>query len=253
MSGISVITLTLNEERNITECLESVSWADQRIVIDAGSTDRTLELARRQTDDVVVLPWRGFGAARNKGLEMAREEWILWLDADERVTPALATELRGVVARGGDPAIAGYLLARRAYFCGKWIRHCGWYPSRVVRLFRRSRGRFSQTHVHEQLLLDGAVRGLANDLLHFTDPDLYHYFSKFNAYTSLGAADMVETGRRFRLIDLIVRPPFQFFKMYILRLGFLDGMHGFVLCLASSAYVFAKYTKLWELTKEQTA
>ena len=248
MARLSVITLTLNEERNIDACLDSVSWADEMIVVDSGSTDRTLAIARERTPHVMTIPWRGYGAARNAGLEKATGDWILWLDADERVTPALAEEIRGIIARD-VPDVAGYAVARRAYFCGKWIRHCGWYPSRVVRLFRRGKGRFSETNVHEQLVLEGTAARASHDLLHFTDPDLQHYFTKFNIYTSLAARDMRDAGRRFRLADLAARPVFQFFKMYVLRLGVLDGVHGFVLCVVSAAYVFVKYAKLWELTR----
>jgi glycosyltransferase involved in cell wall biosynthesis len=249
MGTLTVIVITLNEERNIAECLDTVRWADQIIVVDSGSTDRTVELAGRVTSHILPVSWRGYGAARNAGLDRSECDWILWLDADERVPPELAAEIRGILA--ADPAgVAGYQLARRAYFCGKWIRHCGWYPSRVTRLFRRGRGRFSETNVHEQLVLNGGVRVLQNDLLHFTDPDLEHYFAKFNTYTSLAAQDMRAAGRKFRLADVILRPAFQFFKMYVVRLGFLDGLHGFILCVASSAYVFTKYAKLWELSRE---
>jgi glycosyltransferase involved in cell wall biosynthesis len=249
MSRLSVITLTLNEERNIAGCLDSVAWADEIIVIDAGSTDGTLELARKYTSHVEVLPWKGYGAARNSALDRATGEWVLWLDADERVTPELAGEIRDIVAAGG-PEADGYAIPRRAYFCGKWIRHCGWYPSRVVRLFRRGKARFSETRVHEQLVIDGRVEDSRHDLLHFTDPDLKHYFAKFNTYTSLAAQDLFNAGRRFRLSDILVKPAFILVKMYIVRLGFLDGVHGLVLSIASAAYVFAKYAKLWELEQQ---
>jgi glycosyltransferase involved in cell wall biosynthesis len=251
MDTISVIVLTLNEERNIADCLDGVRWADQIIVVDSGSADRTVEIAGTYTPNIQTVKWRGYGAARNAGLAKAEGDWILWLDADERVPLELAKEIRGILA-GASAGHAGYQVARRAYFCGKWIRHCGWYPSRVTRLFRRAKGRFSETNVHEQLLLEGAVGVLRNDLLHFTDPDLAHYFMKFNAYTTLAARDMRDAGRKFRLVDVLLRPAFQFFKMYLFRLGFLDGLHGFILCIASSAYVFTKYAKLWELTRGNT-
>ena len=249
MKRLSVITLTLNEERNIGECLESVRWADEIIVIDAGSIDRTLELARAYTRHVEVLPWKGYGAARNSALERTTGDWILWLDADERVTPELAGEIRSILAN--DPTgIDGYAVPRRAFFCGKWIRHCGWYPSRVVRLFRRGKARFSETRVHEQLVIDGKVADSRNDLLHFTDPDLDHYFAKFNSYTSLAAQDLYNAGRRFRVSDIVLKPAFKLFNMYVLRLGFLDGLHGLVLCVASAAYVYTKYAKLWDLSRQ---
>ena len=246
---LTVITLTKDEDHNIADCLETVSWADEIIVIDAGSTDRTVELARRFTPEVIVLPWRGYGAARNEALARSHSGWVLWLDADERVTKELAEEIRAILEKD-DPAAAGYEIARRAYFCGKWIRHAGWYPSRVVRLFRRNQAAFSESRVHERLVIGGPIGRTRHDLLHYTDPDLSHYFTKFNTYTSLAARDMEEAGRGFAFTDLILRPLFQFFKMYLLRLGFLDGMHGFVLCVASSAYVFTKFAKLWELQQK---
>lgn len=246
MARLSVITLTLNEERNIGDCLESVAWADERIVLDSGSTDRTLEIARRHTPDIHSIDWPGYGAARNIGITKATGAWILWLDADERVTPELAEELQRIIGRD-DGRYAGYLIARRAYFLGRWIKHCGWYPSRVVRLFRKERGRFSETRVHERLLVEGPVGETTADILHYTDPHLHHYLTKFNKYTSLAAEDLFDSGRPFRLSDMTLRPLFQFFKMYVMRLGFLDGIEGFMLCLLSSAYVLVKYAKLWEL------
>ena len=249
MATLSVVTLTKNEARNITECLESVRWADELIIIDSGSSDDTLELARRYTSNVLSIEWKGYGAARNLGIERAKGDWVLWLDADERVTPELAQDIRALLVGGGQ-RYAGFDIARRAYFLGRWIKHSGWYPSRVTRLFLRSRARFSETRVHEQLMIDGDVGRMPHDLIHYTDPDLEHYFAKFNRYTSLAAEDMRAAGRSFALSDLLIRPAFQFFKMYFLRRGFLDGMQGFILCIASSAYVFTKYAKLWELQKK---
>jgi glycosyltransferase involved in cell wall biosynthesis len=249
MARLSVITITLNEEQNITACLESVRWADEMIVVDSGSKDRTVEFARKLTNNVIPVEWKGYGATRNIALDIATGDWILWLDADERVTPELASEIREVLA-DDDPECDGYSVARRAYFLDKWIKHCGWYPSRVVRLFRKGKARFSEARVHEQLLIAGGVGALKNDLLHFTDPNLYHYFAKFNTYTTLAARELQDGGRHFSVADVLLKPPFMFLKMYILRFGILDGMHGFLLSLASSAYVFAKYAKLWELQKK---
>jgi glycosyltransferase involved in cell wall biosynthesis len=246
MAKLTVITIALNEEMNIAPCLESVRWADEIIVLDSGSTDRTVEIARRYTSQVLSIQWPGYGAARNIGMSRASGDWILWLDADERVTPELAEEIRQILV-SGDGRLSGYLVARRAYFLGRWIKHCGWYPSRVVRLFRKDRGRFSETRVHERLELDGEVGKTRSDILHYTDPDLHHYLSKFNRYTSLGAEDLHAAGRQFHVVDLVFRPAFQFFKMYVFRLGFLDGVEGFVLCILSSTYVFTKYAKLREI------
>ncbi len=245
MATLSVIVLTLNEERNLADCLESVRWVDEVILVDSGSTDKTIAIARQYTANIHTIAWQGYGAARNFGVAKAKGEWILWLDADERVMPELAEEIREIV-RKNDPAVAGYSVARRAFFLGRWIRHCGWYPSRVTRLFRREKGKFSETRVHERLLLDGPVVTTSHDLIHYTDPDLNHYFTKFNKYTSLAVEDLRAQGRRFSLVDLLVRPPFMFVKMYILRAGFLDGIQGLILSVLSSAYVFTKYAKLWE-------
>lgn len=248
MARLSVMVLTKNEERNIVDCLESVRWADEIVVIDSGSADRTVELARRYTNNVFDVAWQGYGATRNLALKKATGDWVLWLDADERVMPELGEEIRRIMA--ADPHdIAGYRVARRAYFLGHWIRHCGWYPSRVVRLFRREKARFTETSVHERLLLEGHAEDAAHDLLHFTDPDLHHYLAKFNKYTSLAADDLLARGRRFRIADVLVRPAFTFVKMYLLRLGVLDGVPGLILCVLSSAYVFTKYAKLWELQR----
>jgi glycosyltransferase involved in cell wall biosynthesis len=245
MARLSVMVLTKNEERNIVDCLESVRWADEIVVIDSGSTDRTVELARRYTNNVFDVEWQGYGATRNLALRKATGDWVLWLDADERAMPELGEEIRRIVA-GNPENVAGYRVARRAYFLGRWIRHCGWYPSRVVRLFRREKARFTETSVHERLLLDGPTRDADHDLLHFTDPDLHHYLTKFNRYTSLAADDLAAAGRRFGITDIIVRPAFTFLKMYVFRLGLLDGVPGLILCILSSAYVFTKYAKLWE-------
>jgi glycosyltransferase involved in cell wall biosynthesis len=246
MATLSVIILALNEEHNIVECLESVKWADEILVIDSGSTDNTVELAKRYTNNVLTVEWKGYGATKNYALRQATGDWILWLDADERVPNELAEEMRRVI-QSNDSAFAGYNVARRAYFLGKWIRHCGWYPGRVTRLFRRSKSRFTESNVHEQIVVEGAIDELNNDLLHFTDPNLHHYFQKFNRYTTLAAQDLQTAGKQFTISDIIVRPFFTFVKMYVLKRGFLDGMQGFILCVASSAYVFAKYAKLWEL------
>jgi glycosyltransferase involved in cell wall biosynthesis len=246
MTKLSVITITRNEEQNIADCLASVRWADELIVIDSGSIDKTLDIARQFTSNVLTVEWTGYGAARNLALDHAHGDWVLWLDADERVTPQLAEEIRQVV-QADDPEVMGYTVARRAYFLGRWIKHSGWYPSRVTRLFRKEKARFNETRVHEQLIITGRVVNLQHDLFHYTDPNLHHYFDKFNLYTSLAAEDLRAGGKSFSLHDLLLRPPFLFVKMYFLRLGFLDGLHGLILCVLSSAYVFTKYAKLWEL------
>ncbi|MDE3056895.1 MAG: glycosyltransferase family 2 protein [Bacteroidota bacterium] len=244
MIPLSVIVIAKNEEKNIGDCLQSVLWCDDIVVVDAESSDATVALVKKFTSKIFVKPWNGFAEAKTFAVSQAKHDWILWLDADERVQPELAAEIQNMIA--SNPSYAAFAVARRAYFLGKWIRHSGWYPGRVPRLFNKYRATFSSVPVHEGLEIDGTVGRLRHDLLHFTDPNLFHYFEKFNRYTSLAAGEAFQEGKKFRRVDFIVRPPWLFFKMYILRLGFLDGTHGLLLAILSSAYVFTKYAKMWE-------
>ncbi|HLP16308.1 MAG TPA: glycosyltransferase family 2 protein [Bacteroidota bacterium] len=241
---ISVIVITKNESHNIDACLDSVRWSDDIIVVDAESADDTAERARRHTPHVHVRKWEGFSAAKTFAVGCARHQWVLWLDADERVMPELADEISRLDL--DNTPNAAYTVARRAYFLGRWIRHSGWYPGRVARLFRKDKAQFTTAAVHEGLAIHGNIADLSQDLLHYTDPNLYHYFEKFNRYTTLAAEESFARGKRSGLSDLLVRPAWLFLKMYVLRRGFLDGMQGLILALLSSAYVFTKYSKLWE-------
>ena len=190
-------------------------------------------------------------------MTVSREGWegkdsSSWSKLSHPKNTRSATTVHSVQSLATPTArIDGYSIARRAYFLGRWIRHSGWYPGRVTRLFRRGKGTFSESRVHEQLRLDGTVAQTRHDLLHLTDPDLAHYMHKFNTYTTLAAQDMAAAGRKSGIADMTVRPAFQFFKMYVLRRGVLDGIEGFILAVLSSAYVFTKYAKLWELTRGQ--
>lgn len=245
MSALAVIVITKNEEQNIGCCLDSVRWADEIVVVDANSTDRTVEIAKKYTGKVFIRPWDGYGAAKNFGLAQCTADWVLWLDADERVTPELHAEIEQSTA-SATAGIAAMSMPRRANFLGHWIRHCGWYPGRVVRVFRRLEGKFTTANVHEKLEVDGEVLALHEDLLHYTDPTLTEYFDKLNKYTSLAAKDLTENNRKFTWIRLVLNPCWVFIRMYILQLGFLDGIPGLILCALSACHVFTKYAKLWE-------
>ncbi|MBI1807966.1 MAG: glycosyltransferase family 2 protein [Ignavibacteria bacterium] len=245
--NLSVIIITHNEEQNIVECLQSVAWVDDIVVVDSQSSDRTVDLARKFTPKVLTTPWMGYAAAKNFALEKTKNEWIFWLDADERVPNELSAEIQDILKHQTESA-SGYEVARRAYFLGRWIKHCGWYPGYVVRLFRKDGAKFDTSRVHEKLEIRGTIGRLRNDLLHYTDDNLFHYLAKFNRYTTLAAEDLRHGGKKFSIYDIIVRPSYLFFKMYFIRLGFLDGMHGLVLSLLSAAYVFCKYAKLWDST-----
>lgn len=241
---VTATVIARNEERNIGALLDTLRWADEVVVVDAVSDDATARIAAERGAVVVREPWKGYGHARNLAAGRAAGPWIFAVDADERVPPALGEEIRSIVARSGGPDV--YDVARRAYFLGRWIRHCGWYPGRVPRLYRKGAARYDGARVHERLVFEGPAGRLRHDLDHHTDDNLFHYLHKLDHYTTLAAGDLSDRGRAFRIADLVARPAFQFVRMYLLRLGFLDGVHGLTLSLLSSAYVFVKYAKLWE-------
>lgn len=245
INKLSVIVITKNEEKNIHDCLNTVTWANEIIVVDAQSTDRTVMIAKSFTPKVYVTEWKGFAEAKRYAIDKTSNSWILWIDADERVTPKLAEEIQKIL-KEDKREYFGYEVARRAYFLGKWIKHCGWYPGYVVRLFNKNKAKVIGDKIHERVEIDGSIGRLQNDLLHYTDDSLEHYFSKFNYYTTLAAEDLVAGNKKFSLFTLLIRPPFLFLKMYFFKLGFLDGIHGLILSALSSAYVFTKYAKLWE-------
>lgn len=241
---VSAIVITHNEEANIEACLRSISWADEIVVVDALSTDKTCDIARRFTQHIFPKPWEGYAAARRHALSKTRFEWILSVDADERVTPELKAEIEAHLAR---PEFDGYRMPRKAYFLGRWIRHCGWYPGYVVRLFRKDKGSVTEKMVHEGIRVDGTVGTLKNHLLHYTYPTIETYFQRFDRYTSLAAAETHLKGEKANLADILLRPFFQFMKMYVVKMGMLDGIQGFILCAFSAFHVFVKYAKLWEM------
>jgi len=194
-----------------------------------------------------VINWKGYAKTKQYAVALAKNDWILWIDADEALTVKLKEEINKF--KTSAHMHSAYSIPRRAYFLGKWIKHCGWYPGRVTRLFNKKKAKFSDSQVHEHLVIDGSIGELSADLDHFTDPNIKHYFKKFNEYTSLAAEDLLKSGRNFRIIDLLFRPVIIFVKMYFLKLGFLDGIEGFILSIFSSSYVFTKYCKFWELKK----
>lgn len=241
---ISVVVITRNEADNITDCLEGVRWADEIIVVDSGSTDRTRELARQQDARVIDIDWAGFGAAKQRGVDEARGPWVLSIDADERVTPALAEEIQRAVC---DEQYAGYEMPRLTSFVGVWVRHSGWYPDFVLRLFCKDCGRFSQALVHEGVTVDGAVGRLTHDLLHYSYRSLTDYLQRLNRYTTLAAQELHDRGVRAALWQPLLKPPAIFLKRYLLKAGFLDGWTGLQIAFLSAVYVFVKYAKLRDL------
>ena len=243
---LSVVVVTLNEEDRIRACLESVAWADEIIVVDAESQDKTAAIARELTDHVIVRPWPGFAAQKNFGLARSQGDWILSLDADEVVSPALRDDIVGVLERGGE-AVVGYEVPRRNIFWGRWVRHGGLYPDWQVRLFRRGRGRFSERAVHEAIVVDGPVARLHGHLEHRSYRDVADFLARADRYTSLAADEWVAAGRRSRpVVDMVARPLGRFLGMYVARAGFLDGWRGFLLATLYAYYVLMRSAKVWE-------
>lgn len=245
---ISVYFIVFNEEAHIREALESVVWADEIVVVDSGSTDHTVEICKEYTDRVYFHPWEGFAPQKAWALDQTRGEWVLNLDADERVTPALRDEIQKVLAEPGP--YQGYYLPRKNFFGGQWIRYGGWYPDHVLRLFRREKGHYPDRLVHERVVVDGEVGYLRAPLEHYTYRDVGDYLLRLHRYTDLAARQMLREGRRGRSFDLIARPLFTFWEKYMLRQGFRDGNVGLILAGLQAFYVFSKFARLMELQEQ---
>ena len=247
---LSVIVITKNEAAHIAACLESVAFADQIVVLDSGSTDDTPELARRAGAQVHhTADWPGFGPQKNRALDLADGDWVLSLDADERVPPELADEIRRVVAA---PARDGYEIARLSDFCGSPIRHSGWWPDYVLRLFRRGAARFSDDAVHERVVLNGEAGRLRGHLRHYPYADLETLVAKINRYSTDAAAMMYRRGKRAGALAAVGHGFWTFVRIYLIRRGFLDGRRGLVLAGAAAAGSFFRYAKLMLLSQGAT-
>jgi glycosyltransferase involved in cell wall biosynthesis len=244
---LSVVVITLNEEERLRACLESVAWADEIVVVDAESHDKTVQIAREFTERVVVRPWPGFTAQKNFALALARGDWILSLDADEEVSPELREEAARLLA---DPMAAdGYSIPRKNIFWGRWVRHGGLYPDWQVRLFRRGRGQFVEKDVHESVRVEGPVGRLGGALLHRSYRDVSDFLARADRYSTLAADEWVRSGRPARARDLVLKPLGRFLGMYLVRLGCLDGWRGLLLATLYAYYVGMREAKIFERTK----
>jgi len=247
---LSVAIVAMDEEANIGRTLASVRWADEIVLVDSGSKDRTCDIAREHGARVIVEPWRGFVAQKQYALDLCTKDWILLLDADEEVEPALADEIRSVLS--ANPTVAGFWIPRKNFFLGRWIKHGGFYPDPKLRLVRRSAGQFEERLVHEDLRVDGTTASLRHHLLHHAYPTIEDYLEHMNRYSSLGAEMAVAKGARgFSFLDIVVRPRLTFLYNYLLRLGFLDGREGLLLHMYHAQYVSWKYAKAWELSRKK--
>jgi glycosyltransferase involved in cell wall biosynthesis len=239
---LSVIIITLNEADNIRDCLQSVSWADEIIVVDAGSEDETVSICRQFTDKVFIhKEWRGFGPQKNLALEHASGEWVLSIDADERISGELKTEIENALS---SPSADAYSIPRQSYYLGRRMRHGGWWPDYVVRLFRRPHGRFSDDVIHERVLFDGNARQLKNPLEHYSFRTLEQVLDKINRYSSEGAWQARKKGRPGGLARAVLKGFWAFFRCYILRAGFLDGQEGFIAAVSNAEGTYYRYLKL---------
>jgi len=243
---VSVYVMTFNEEANIRDCLESVKWADEIVVMDSFSTDRTVEICRRFTDRIVQEKFAGFGALRNNAVAHCTHDWILSVDADERVTRELKEEVLRKLAKGPDAD--AYYVPRKSHFLGSWVRHCGWYPDyRQPQFFRKHKLKYREQLVHESFDLDGRIGYLNEHVLQYPFLNLAQFLKKMDRYSSLRAEEMAKDGKNFHVVQAVARPAAMFCRMYVQKLGFLDGKIGFILSLLYGYYTMIKYIKLWEM------
>jgi glycosyltransferase involved in cell wall biosynthesis len=247
MEKVTAVVPTYNEESKIGECLESLRWADELVVVDSYSTDATVRIARNLADRVELHRFEDFSSLKNRCVQAASHRWVLLLDADERATPRLRGEIRAVLSA---PSHAGYWIPRVNHFLGRRIRRAGWGGQKVLRLFERDRGRYTDRAVHERLSLDGDAGYLTSPLLHYPYESLDEYWRKSQTYARMSAQELFRGGRRGGLGSLLFRPGARFLRMYLLQMGILDGAHGLLLSGLAAVHVYAKYARLWELSLE---
>ena len=243
--GISVTIRTFNEEKNIQECLESVSWADEIVVVDSQSTDLTVELAKKYTDKVIVQPWLGHIGQSQFATDCAKNLWVLHMDADERVTPELRDEILALDLENSP--YDAYEMPRLHFFMKQWIHHSAWYPDYKIRLFRRDRCRWGGYAPHDEVKVPGRKQKLQHDIVHYIYTDIAHFATTKNNYSSLTAADHFRNGRKARIVNFTLRPLYAFLYRYFVRLGIADGVAGFTISVMEAHAVFMKYIKLYEL------
>ncbi|MBA2412872.1 MAG: glycosyltransferase family 2 protein [Burkholderiaceae bacterium] len=251
-TAVTAIVIAKNEERVIARCLQSLAWCNEVLLVDSGSTDRTVEIARESNATVLVnTEWQGPAAQRNYGIGAARGTWCLLLDADEWVTESLRCEIRNTLAR--SPLQAAFSIPRASSYCGQIMRHGGWWPDRVTRLVRKGAARFSGGIIHDHCVADGDVGRLAQPLMHESYRDLDQVLGKVNAYSSWGAQDLLRAGKTPSLTRALFSGWFAFFRTYVLRAGFLDGKHGLMLAISNAEHTYYKYAKAMLLVQQRKA
>jgi glycosyltransferase involved in cell wall biosynthesis len=243
---LSVVIAAKNEAHNIGECVESARFADEVLVLDSGSTDGTADLAREAGATVVSTDWPGYGPQQQRGFGLARSDWVLSLDADERITPALQAEILAAIANGKAD---GYEIPRLSSLCGRFIHHGGWRPDRTLRLARRSKAGFTDHFLHAHMTVDGRRARLRHSLIHYSYGDVHDMLEKLDRYSTGHARDMAERGKRSSVAGAAARGWWAFVRTYLLRAGFLDGSHGLMLAIYNAEYTYYKYLKLVHLRR----
>jgi glycosyltransferase involved in cell wall biosynthesis len=243
---ISACITAGNEEKNIRRCLESVAWADEIIVVDSFSTDRTVEICKEYTDLVYEHRWLGYIGQKNLIKDLASSPWILFLDADEEISPDLRDEILRETESSSSAEIAGYEFPRMVWYLGRWIRHGDWYPDIKMRLFRKKLGVCGGKEPHDRTTVSGPVKRLKGNLYHYTYDRISDQIDTMNKFSTITANGWHEEDLSFKLVDILLRPVLRFIRGYLFKRGFLDGMPGFIIAKATSFGVFIKYCKLWE-------
>lgn len=247
---VSAIIVCFNEQDRIQDCLESVSWCDEIVVVDSFSTDRTPEICRRYTDRFIQRQWMGYRDQKAYAHSQASKDWVLLVDSDERVTAELKEEVVSALATE-DGQYAGYAVPRLVYYLDRWWWRGGWYPDYDVRLFRRERASWGGSDPHEKILVNGPVRRLRHPLHHYSYRNIDDHVQRINRFTSISSKELRKEGGRWRLSDALLRPFVRFFRSYVLKRGFMEGFAGFYVAVTAAVYVFLKYAKLWEIELEE--
>lgn len=254
---ISVCIVCFNEEDNIRRCLESVKWVKEQggeiVIVDSFSTDKTVEICREYTDMVFQNKWLGFVNQKNYVISLAKNDWVLSIDADEVISDALRDEIVAEWKEGSYNKCDGYRMKRHTFYLGGWINYGGWYPDYKIRLFRKSKVRWGGRDPHDRIIMDkDTFTGkLKNDIIHYTYKNISHQIKTIDRFSDASSEALLSEGKTFSLCNLLFRPPIKFIEVYLIKLGFLDGLAGFIIAVSSAYYVFIKYAKMWEKTKQQ--
>lgn len=242
--SISACIITLNEESRIRDCLESLKWVDEIIVVDSFSTDKTVDICKGYTDRVYRRTWPGNVDQKNYAISLAGNDWILSLDADERLSPELTMEIQDAIRSPSD--ITGFFFPRLSFYLGRWIYHGDWYPDYQLRLFKKDHGEWKGTNPHGRVYVNGKTKRMKHNIYHFNYKNFSHQLRTMDNYSNIFTDIMIEKGECFDLFQLIFRPLYKFIRVYIIKMGFLDGVPGFILAVSNAFYIFVKYVKLRE-------